>query len=345
MFRHRTTGRTAGSPTTSPEYGSHRRTLLKATSLAGLAAVSGCASLRDPATVSAQPETMMGNPIEAYTRSVNDAEIVTLLDGFFPLELGLFTNIGEEALAAVLRAHYQNPENPINLGISAHLVRIGGKNVLIDTGAGGQFGPTAGRMRSTLASIGADPDSIDEIILTHLHPDHIGGAIDGGEAAFPNAGLHVSNTEAEFWTSEQNRSQAPEQFKSMFDLARNVLDAYGDRVNRFSGEPELLAGVSAISMPGHTVGHMGYRIESGNEQLLIWGDMTAIAAVQFAEPEAGIAFDADSLQAAETRRRILDMVADDRLLIAGSHLPYPAYGHVERATDGYRYVAEEFQYG
>ena len=287
----------------------------------------------------------MGNPIEAYTRSVADAEIVTLLDGFFPLELNLFTNIGEEALAAALRESYRDPEAPIDLGISAHLVRIGGKSVLIDTGAGGQFGPTAGRTRSALASVGVAPDTIDEVILTHMHPDHIGGAIDDGQAAFPNAGLHVSNTEAEFWTSERNQSQAPEQFQSMFDLARGVLDAYGDRVNRFDGEPELLAGISAVSMPGHTVGHTGYRIESGGDQLLIWGDMTAVAAVQFTEPEAGIAFDTDSDQAADTRRRILDMVAADRMLIAGSHLPYPTYGHVERAADGYRYIAEEFRYG
>ena len=345
MFRSSIARHPSGPATGSPEHEPNRRALLKATSLAGLAAVGGCASLRDPETVSDQPETMMGNPIEAYTRSVDEAEIVTLLDGFFPLEMNLFTNIGEEELAAILRENYKNPETPIDLGISAHLVRIGGRSVLIDTGAGGQFGPTAGRMRSTLASIGVEPDSIDEIILTHMHPDHIGGAIDDGRAVFPNAGLHVSDTEAEFWTSERNQSQAPDQFKSMFDLARNVLDAYGDRVNRFGGEPELLAGISAVSMPGHTVGHTGYRIESGDDQLLIWGDMTAVAAVQFTEPEAGIAFDTDSDQAAETRRRVLDMVAADRMLIAGTHLPYPAYGHVERATDGYRYVAEEFQYG
>lgn len=304
---------------------------------AGLVGTGAARAQGDDATAAAV--------LASYRRRVGDIEIVTLLDGFIPFEFGVFRGIDEASYRQQLRNDYIDPGEPLNVGISAHLVRAGDRLALIDAGAAGAFGPTAGRLAAALDALGVAPDSITDLLLTHLHPDHIGGAMRGGEPAFPNAALHVADAEAAFWTSAENRAAAGESAAGFFDAAAGVLDAYGDRVDRFGGEAEPFSGVRAEPMPGHTPGHTGYRLSSGADQALIWGDMTAIAAVQFERPSVGVVYDVDSEQAAETRRRWLDQVSADRLLVAGTHLPFPAYGHVERRGDAYAWVPESWRYG
>lgn len=283
--------------------------------------------------------------LTSYRRRVGDIEIVTLLDGYIPFEFGVFRGIDEASYRQQLRNDYIDPTGPLNIGISAHLVRIGERLALIDAGAASAFGPTAGRIAAALDALGIAPESITDLLLTHLHPDHIGGAMRGADAAFGNAALHVADAEAAFWTDADNRATAGESAASFFDAAAAMLDAYADRLNRFSGGFEPFSGVRAESMPGHTPGHTGYRLSSGNDQVLVWGDMTAIAPVQFERPNVGIVYDTDSEQAAKTRRLWLDQVSADRLLVAGTHLPFPAYGHVERRGDAYAWIPEPWRYG
>jgi len=294
--------------------------------------------------VRADAHSEAGAMAPTYTRTVGDLEITTILDGYIPFEFGVFRGIEQAEYDEELRNDFIDPGKPLNVGITAHLVREGNRLMLIDAGAAGAFGPTAGRLQSALAGLGVDMTSITDLLITHLHPDHVAGAMVDSQAAFPNAALHVNRTEVEFWTSESNRTAAPDSAKGFFDLAASAIAAYGERVNRFDGETDLMSGVSTHPMPGHTLGHTGYRLSSGDAQLLVWGDMTAIAPVQFERPSVGIVYDTDSDMAAETRRRVLDMVATDRLLVAGTHLPYPAYGHVEAAGDAYRWVPDQWQY-
>lgn len=299
-----------------------------------------------PALRSVQADTQgeAGATGQTYTRTVGDLKITTILDGYISFEFGVFRGIEQAEYDQELRNDFIDPGKPLNVGITVHLVREGNRLMLIDAGAASAFGPNAGRLQSTLAGLGVDSNSITDLLITHLHPDHIAGALVDGEAAFPNAALHVNQTEIEFWTSESNRTAAPDNAKGFFDLAATVIAAYGERVERFDGETDLKSGVSTHPMPGHTPGHTGFRLSSGDAQLLVWGDMTAIAPVQFERPSVGIVYDADSEVAAETRRRVLDMVATDRLLVAGTHLPYPAYGHVGIAGDAYRWVPDQWQY-
>ena len=279
-----------------------------------------------------------------YVRKIGDIEVTTILDGWFPLELPVFNNIDEDTLSAALERGYLDPGSPIPTGIAAYLVRAGDRTVLIDAGAADAFGPTAGRLGAALTAAGVDGGSVDDVILTHMHPDHIAGLLGEDGAVFGNAALHVAEADLAFWTSMENRDAAPEGFRGFFDLARGVRDAYQERLTPFSGESDLGGGFAAVPMPGHTPGHSGVRIASGDDQLLIWGDMTAVAAVQFAHPDTGLVFDADSGAAAETRRRVLDMAVADRLLVAGTHLPFPGFGHVESKDGAYAWVPEGWQY-
>ena len=320
---------------------SRRRFLASGAALGAAAAgLTGSGGARANAS-----DATAASTLASYRRRVGDIEIVTLLDGYIPFEFGVFRGIDEASYRQQLRNDYIDPAGPLNVGISAHLVRVGDRLALIDAGAADAFGPTAGRVAAALDALGVAPDDVTDLLLTHMHPDHIGGAMRGGEPAFANAALHVADEEAAFWTDAENRAAAGESAAGFFDLAAGLLDAYGDRVNRFGGEAEPFSGVRAESMPGHTPGHTGYRLSSGDDQVLVWGDMTAIAPVQFERPAVGIVYDVDSELAAETRRRWLDRVSADRLLVAGTHLPFPAYGHVERRGDAYAWIPEPWRYG
>lgn len=282
--------------------------------------------------------------IGTYQRTIGDIEVTTLLDGYFSLEQEMIENVEPDELERILASAFLAADAPIRLGISTHLLRLGDRTVLVGSGAGSQFGPTAGHLPSALASLGVGAEDIDDLLLTHMHPDHVGGALSDGMAAFPNATLHVSETDAAYWSDPGNADRAPKELESAFPLATAVLAAYGDRVNRFSGESDLGDGITSHPLPGHTPGHTGFRLDSGDEQLFIWGDTTIIAAVQFAHPSVGIVFDSDVAQAAATRERALRMVAAERLLVTGTHLPFPAYGHVVADGDAWRWNAEEWRY-
>ena len=202
------------------------------------------------------------------------------------------------------------------------------------------MGPSLGRLAGNLAVMGVTPAAIDAVLLTHLHPDHVGGLVDAeGKALLPNAELIVHEAEPPFWQDDAMLAQATEENRGFVLLARSVLDAYRGRV-RTIASGEALPGVTAVPAPGHTPGHTGWLIASGADSLLIWGDIVHLPGVQFARPGAGMGFDVDGAQAISTRQRIMDMAATDRLAVAGMHLDFPAFGHVARAGDGYTFIPE-----
>jgi glyoxylase-like metal-dependent hydrolase (beta-lactamase superfamily II) len=276
---------------------------------------------------------------------VGDLTVTTLLDGYFPLTLDILTGIDAAQAGTDLTAAYIAPAGPIPLAISAHMIRSGNDITLIDTGAGGAFGPTSGHLAAALASAGVAPEAVTRVVLTHMHPDHLGGMMAGEAAAFPNAALHVAQTDLTFWTDEAIAASVPEGVQPFFALARAVAGAYGDRMTAFDGDNvDLGGGLTSIAMPGHTPGHTGYRLSSGADQLIIWGDVAAIAALQFARPDVGLTFDVNGAKAIETRRKVLAMAAADKIAVAGTHLPFPGVGHVEVKGDAFAWVPEEWKF-
>ncbi len=278
-----------------------------------------------------------------YTRKIGDVEVTTLLDGYFLLEQTLVTALDPALIAQGLADAALDSSAAVPLPVTGYLIRQGDGLTLIDAGAGGSLGPTAGNLAATLAGVGVAPDAITRLVVSHLHPDHIGGALTGGAATFANATVHVNATERTFWADPSNAAAVPDAMKPWFDLAGQMLAAYGDRVQTFDGDADLGGGLSAVAMPGHTPGHSGFRVSSGAAQALIWGDSTAIASLQFTHPDAGIVFDTDGAQGAVTRRRVLDMAVADKMLVSGTHMPFPGFGHVDQRGDAYAWVPEEWK--
>lgn len=249
------------------------------------------------------------------------------------------TNVSRREAEAMHRAAFLAV--PPRLAVNCYLVYLADRLVLIDGGCGAVFGPSLGRLAGNLAALGVKPADIDTVLVTHLHPDHVGGLVDaGGQAVFPNAELVVHAVESAYWSDPAVLAAAPEgQEQQAVRLSLATIAAYRDRTRSVTGG-EVLGGVTAVPAPGHTPGHTGWLIASGGDGLLVWGDIVHLPGLQFARPDAGMAFDVDGALAIATRRRILDMAATDRLCVAGMHMDFPGFGHVVRAGSGYAFIGE-----
>lgn len=308
----------------------------------GAASAAGLAGLR-VAPVMAQDASVAGL-VAAREFQIGEARVTALSDGFLPIDASAMIGIDEPDFKALLEAAYfSGPAHPT--GVNAYLVDHGGRVTLIDAGTGAAFGESLGHLVSTMTALGLDPAAVDAVCATHLHPDHIGGIVTEAGNPFANATLHVDEADLAFWGDAEIKAQAPAEFHGFFDLANGAVASFADRVMPFSGETDLGAGLSSMPLPGHTPGHSGFMLSSGDETLLFFGDIVHVGPVQFARPEVTIAFDVDPETAASTRARVFDMASTDRLRIAGAHISFPGVGYLETATEGYRFVPQSWQYG
>lgn len=263
-----------------------------------------------------------------HSIQVGEVTITAINDGQFQGEIGLIVGPAPEASEAMLRDSFRLV--PPRLTVSCFLLEWPDRRVLIDFGGGTAFGHVLGHAKERLAALGVLPESIDAILLTHGHPDHLGGLLEGDAAAFPRASLHANGVEVDFWNDPANAAESA-------GLARSVLAAYAPRTQRFSGAAAVLPGVTAVPLPGHTPGHTGFMITSGADSLFMWTDVVHLPGIQFAVPSAGVVFDTDRAQAAAARAQAFDMAATDRLLVAGIHLDFPTFGHVLRHGSAYAF--------
>ncbi|MEL6464145.1 MAG: MBL fold metallo-hydrolase [Pseudomonadota bacterium] len=283
--------------------------------------------------------------VAARRYSVGASTVHVLSDGFISIGPEMLNGVTPEEFASLLdQANIGSEGHPS--AVNAFLIDIGDRRILVDTGTASLFGPTLGKLPSVMEALGVDPASIDTVIFTHMHGDHIGGTVAEGGNPFTNATLRVASADVDFWTSEEIQAQAPDAFKSAFDLARASLASFGERVETFgTGEETLAPGLTTVPLPGHTVGHTGLMLESDGDALLIVADLLHVPAVQLSMPAVTIGFDTDQDLARETRLKTMDMVATDGMLIGGSHIALPGVGHLEAKGDGYRWTPARHQYG
>ncbi len=283
---------------------------------------------------------------DVYRFKVGDFECMAVSDGsltyappmFPPPATILFSNAPTEVLARVLGEHDLQPEQWTEW-ISPYtclLVNTADHLVLVDTGAGG-LAPSTGRLNLNLKAAGIEPDDIDTIILTHAHPDHIGGNIDSeGMLTFPNARYVMWKGEWDFWTSEEAALKLDEHAKIMLAFAQRNLPPIRDRIDLVDHETEILPGVHAVAAPGHTPGHMAVAISSRRQQLLCISD-TVLHPVHLEQPEWYAVVDFDPKQVVATRRRLLNKATVEKALVIAFHFPFPGLGHVVQKGTGWQW--------
>ena len=198
----------------------------------------------------------------------------------------------------------------------------------------------AGLLRDRLKEARYAPKDIDIVALTHCHPDHIGGLLEDGELAYPNARLMIGRAEFDAWSSGDG---IPEARQANRDLFLKLVAPFGDRFTFLEDGDAVGRGLTAEAAFGHSLGHMMYRLETGGTQVLVWGDVTNHYVYSLQYPEATVGFDDDKAMAAATRRRVLDMAATDDLVVIGHHMPFPAVGYVEHWDDSFRWVPASYQ--
>jgi glyoxylase-like metal-dependent hydrolase (beta-lactamase superfamily II) len=276
-----------------------------------------------------------------YRLKIGAVEVTVLNDGSGALPTKYFSGDAEGA-AKLLNNAFVASKEMAPTTFNAWLINTGDKLVLVDTGYSNAIGPVAGKLPKVMAAAGVNPADIDDVVITHIHPDHCNGLLTTEkQIAFPNATVHVNADEFAWWL--EGDVKVPDGkpfFKDLFEGGRAHFKPYieAKRVQTFKDGAELAPGVTAVTAPGHTVGHTMVRVANGNDQLLMWTDIVHSTALQFPEPERGIAFDLEPAQAIATRKKVMDMAATDRLLIGGTHIGFPGVGHVAKASSGYAFV-------
>ncbi len=226
---------------------------------------------------------------------------------------------------AVLTAN-SLPTDQLELSVQPLLVRTEDKVLLFDTGAAALFGPTLGTLPASLASAGVDPASVTDIFISHAHGDHVGGLVANGALAFPNAAIHIQAAE---WAS----------LKSQANMAE-LVSVITPKVMEFQPGADLVAGVKAVDIKGHTPGHSGYLITSGDQSLLYIGDTMHHYVISVQQPDWTIAFDGDAPTAQTSRKEVLESSATSGQRIYAVHFPFPGLGKFEKQGDTFVWVAE-----
>jgi glyoxylase-like metal-dependent hydrolase (beta-lactamase superfamily II) len=275
-----------------------------------------------------------------YRMMLGDFEITALSDGTFEMKPEeLLTGITPARVKAALDK--ERLASPVEASVNGFLVNTGSKLVLIDAGAAGLFGPTLGRLLANLKAAGYTPEQVDEIYITHMHTDHVGGlATPDGKAVFPNAIVRADAKESGYWLSPATLEQAPAAMKDDVKGAQNSLEPYvkAGRFKPFEGSVELVPGIRSLPAHGHTPGHSTYVAQSKGRKMVFWGDLMHVAAVQFPDPAVTIQFDSDSRAAMPQRRKAFADAAKGGYYVAVAHVSFPGIGQLRADGQGYRWL-------
>ncbi|MGQ0698348.1 MAG: MBL fold metallo-hydrolase [Panacagrimonas sp.] len=311
--------------------------LLRATALTVIATAAGSALLSGTATAAA-PMSKTETP-GFYRMMLGDIEITALSDGTVALPIDqMLTNIQPDQVNKALARSYL--KTPLETSVNVFLINTGTKLVMVDSGAAKLFGPTLGKLLTSLAAAGYKPEQVDEIYITHMHGDHVGGVMLDDRMAFPNAVVRADKHDAEYWLSEENMLKAPEAMKGQFQGAQASLKPYikAGKFKPFDGDTELVPGVKAMASRGHTPGHSFYVAESQGQKMVFWGDLMHVAAVQFDNPAVTIQFDVDSKAAAAQRAKAYADAAKQGYLVAAAHLSFPGIGRLRSEGKAYAWL-------
>ena len=314
-----------------------RRSLLAGSAVAALAAGA------EPLTAAAPPAEKQAPGIYRY--KIGTFEVTALYDGIWyrPITDTFIRNAPFAAVEQALDVAFM-PHDKLETPFTTLIVNTGKRLVLLDTGTGGQIAPTAGMIADNLAAAGIAPKDVDQIVISHFHPDHINGIKDKDNALiFADAEIMVPEPEWAYWMDDATMNAAPADQKLTFLNQRRIFSNIAEQVTRYTPGKEVSPGIVTLPAPGHTPGHTVFAIHSGDASLLVLSDTAQHPAIFARHPDWQAAFDVDGEQAVKTRKALFDRAAADRMLVTGYHFPFPACGHLVKTASGYEHVPLPWQ--
>jgi glyoxylase-like metal-dependent hydrolase (beta-lactamase superfamily II) len=316
--------------------------LFRLTALSAALALGGASLLVAPITASASAPQQRTQAPGFYRTMLGNFEVTALSDGTVDLDVAkLLSEPAARTDATLAKAFVRSP---LETSVNAYVINTGTKLILIDAGAGTLFGPTLGKLLANLQAAGYKPEQVDDVFITHMHPDHVGGLSANGQRVFSNATLHADKRDSDFWLAQANLDKAPDAMKGFFQGAMASVNPYvmAGKYVPFEADGELVPGIRSLASYGHTAGHTSYLVESKGQQLLVIGDLIHVAAVQFPEPGVTISFDSDAKSAATSRATVFRLAAKDGTLVAAAHLQFPGLGHLSAAGKSWRWVPSNY---
>lgn len=307
--------------------------------LAG-AAATGALAAASPAFAAAP---MQGVFHGGYRRfKLGGFEVTTLLDGAVPREgpHPIFAGDLDKSVVDELMVENGLPTDNVTFYFHPTVVNTGSEVVLFDAGNAQNPQSPVGNTAMRLKESGIDPDQVDVVVLTHFHPDHIGGLVTNGEPVYKNARYVAGTVEYDFWSAEDRMAGPTERVAKL--TASNVVP-FAEKMTFIGDEGSVVSGITGLNSFGHTPGHMVYHIESEGRRLMITGDIGNHYVIALQKPDWAFGFDADKPAAAATRKKIFGMIAADKIPFIGYHMPYPGIGFIEPAGDAFQYVPATYQ--
>lgn len=313
-----------------------RRDVIVSAGLATALGLSGRLAIITEAHAQKTPDPTAG----FKTYKIGSAEVTAVYDGIWekPHDPAFIKNASVDDVKGAMAAAGL-PADFVSIPLTVLAIRNGSKTILVDAGSGGQWQPTAGKFMGNLTAAGIDPGSVSTILVSHFHPDHIYGlmAKDTNAPVFPNAEIVCSETEYNWWTEPGRVEKLPEARKKLGQRIADVFPGWKN-IRRVAGETEVAPGITMLPAPGHTPGHVVFLLASGKEQLMISNDTAYVPALSAAHPGWHGAYDQDGPTAETTRRRILDRVVADKMMICGAHFPFPGAAQISKDGAGYAVV-------
>ena len=274
-----------------------------------------------------------------YRLKIGKIDVIAVNDGASSFDvLGLLAKDKRETAAKIMAKSYV--KSPVEASVNAYIIRLGDRTILVDAGTGELFGAKLGKLPDSLRAAGVTPESITDVLLTHIHPDHSGGLTVGGNKIFPNAILHVNKKELDFWSDESTREKYLDSTKTFFGQVAPTVGPYiaSGQVKSFEGGTRIFPAIRSLPAYGHTPGHTYYALEDGGEKLVFWGDTIHAPDAQFEDPSITIEFDVDQKAAGAQRQKAFAAAAKNGYLIALDHMYFPGIGRLRTEKVGYRWI-------
>lgn len=271
-------------------------------------------------------------------QKLGDFEVIALNDGVTrrPLAAEFVRNAPLGEVQELLRSQ-SLPTDYLDVPYTAFLVIAGNRKVLMDTGFSDNGAPTTGRLVTNLNAAGYKVEDIDTVILSHFHGDHILGLRNkAGQLVYPNARVMVPAVEHAFWMDDAKMAAAPDAMKGAFQTVRRTVGSLSaDQLVKFDAGVEIVPGIRSVAAYGHTPGHTLFMVESRGEKFAYLADITNVPQLFARNPDWAVQFDMNAEDARMARRKVFDMIVNDKVMAGGFHFPFPAFGRMEKMGNGF----------